>query len=108
MIALSLCLTIRKGIIKCLKNYLHQAKHHPRYNNDCSTKGIASNFIKIRKDAAVSKPISTGSIIGDYAITKIPYIGQAIKAYNKGSFGGSHLAHGINAYNESCRSRKKK
>lgn len=64
--------------------------------------------LKIGKDAAVSKPISTGSIIGDYAITKIPYIGQAIKAYNKGSLGGSHIAHGINAYNESCRGRKKK
>lgn len=25
------------------------------YNNDCSAKGIASNFDKIRKDAAVRK-----------------------------------------------------
>lgn len=90
------------------KNLSTSSKASPRYNNDCSAKGIASNFIKIRKDAAVSKPISTGSIIGDYAITKIPYIGQAIKAYNKGSFGGSNIAHSINAYNESCRSRKKK
>lgn len=79
-----------------------------RYNSDCSAKGIASNFIKIRKDAAVSKPISTGSSIGDYVITKIPYIGQAIKAYNNGSLGGAYFAHGKNAYHESCRNHKKK
>lgn len=83
-------------------------KASSRYNNDCSAKGIVSNFNKIRKDAAVTKPISTGSSIGDYAITKIPYIGQVIKAYNKGSLGGAHIAHNINAYNESCRNHKKK
>ena len=83
-------------------------KASSRYNNDCSAKGIASNFLKIRKDAAVPKPISTGSSIGDYVITKIPYIGQAIKAYNRGSLGGAHIAHGVNAYNESCHNHKKK
>ena len=36
-------------------------KASSRYNNDCSAKGIASNSNKIRKDAAVTKPISTGS-----------------------------------------------
>jgi len=79
-----------------------------RYNNDCSVKGVASNFIKIRKDAAISKPITTNSTIGDYIITKIPYIGQTIKAYNNGSSGGAYIAHGKNAYNESCRNHKRK
>lgn len=84
------------------------AKTTSRYNNDCSVKGVTSNFIKIRKDASVSKPISTGSIIADRALTKIPIIGKGIKYLNAGSFGGAHTAHGINAYNESCRNRKKK
>ena len=64
--------------------------------------------MKIRKDAAVPKPISTKSVLGDYVITKIPVIGKGIKYLNAGSFGGSHLAHGFNAYNESCRNHKKK
>lgn len=79
-----------------------------RYNNDCSAKGIASNFVKIKKDASVSKPISTGHIVTDKVLTSVPVIGKTIKYLNAGSFGGSHLAHGINAYNESCRNRKKK
>lgn len=83
-------------------------KASSHYNNDCSIKGIASNFVKIRKDTAVPNPISTESVMGDYVITKIPVIGKGIKYLNKGSFYGSHLAHGINAYNESCHSRKKK
>lgn len=87
---------------------LISTKATSRYNNDCSTKGITSNFIKIRKDAAVSKPISTGSAIADKALTQIPVIGKGIKYLNVGSFGGAHIAHGINAYGESCGNRKKK
>lgn len=84
------------------------AKATSRYNNDCSVKGVTSNFIKIRKDASVSKPISTDSIIADRALTKIPIIGKGIKYLNAGSLAGAHIAHGFNAYNESCRNRKKK
>ncbi len=79
-----------------------------RYNNDCSAKGVARNFIKIRKDAAVSKPISTGSVIGDWAITQIPVLGKGIKYTNQGYLGGATIAHGIAAYKESCGKRKKK
>ena len=39
---------------------------------------------------------------------KIPYLGHAIKAINIPSQVGAHIAHGINAYNESCSNRKKK
>lgn len=84
------------------------AKATSRYNNDCSVKGVASNLLKIRKDASVPKPISTGSTIADRTLTKIPVIGKGIKYLNASSFGGAHTAHGINAYKESCRNRKKK
>lgn len=64
--------------------------------------------MKIRKDAAVHKPITTGSTVGDYIITKMPYIGPVVKAINIPPQVGAHIAHGINAYNESCKKRKKK
>lgn len=73
-----------------------------RYNHDCSFGGIVDNFLKIRKDAAVEKPLTTGTTIGDWILTKIPGIGKGINAYNKGTFGGSNISHAINAYNESC------
>ena len=79
-----------------------------RYYHDCSVKRIASNFMKIRKDASVSKPITTGSKTGDYAVGKIPGIGKYIKAGNWGSSIGANVSHAINAYNESCGNRKKK
>lgn len=82
------------------------AKSHN--NNNCSPKEIAKNFMQIRKDAYVEKPISTGSVVGDWVLTKVPVIGTGIKYLNTGSFAGSHIAHGINAFNESCRNRKKK
>lgn len=79
-----------------------------RYNNDCSVKGIAKNFIKIRKDAAVGKPISTGSSIIDKRLTQLPVIEKGIKYMNIGSSLGAYTAHGVNAYRESCANRKKK
>lgn len=84
-----------------------------RYNNDCSAKGIVSNFLKIRKDAAVPKTLTTGNKMLDYVLqsrvaSKAPYVGYGIKAINTSPQVGAHVAHGINAYNESCRSRKKK
>ncbi len=88
-------------------------KASPRYNNDCSAKGIASNFIKIRKDAAVPKTLTTGNKMLDYVLqskiaNQAPYIGYGIKAINIPPQIGAHIAHGINAYNESCRNHKKK
>ncbi len=79
-----------------------------RYNNDCSPIGVATNFIKIRQDANVGKPISTGNAAGDFVLTKIPYIGKAVKSINIPPQVGAHIAHGINAYRESCGYRKKK
>lgn len=64
--------------------------------------------MKIRKDASVAKPITTGSKVGDFIITKIPYVGKGIQAINIPPQIGAHIAHGINAYNESCNNRKKK
>ena len=88
-------------------------KASPRYNNDCSAKGIASNCIKIRKDAAVPKTLTTGNKMLDYVLqskiaNQAPYIGYGIKAINIPPQIGAHIAHGINAYNESCRNHKKK
>ncbi len=40
--------------------------------------------------------------------SKAPYIGYGIKAINIPPQVGAHVAHGINAYNESCDNRKKK
>lgn len=79
-----------------------------RYNNNCSVKGATQNFIKIKKDAAIQKPISTGSAIGDWVLTKVPVIGKGVKYINIGSTLGAYTAHGINAYRESCGKRKKK
>jgi len=79
-----------------------------RYNNDCSAKGLISNFNKIRKDAAVTKPISSGSMAGDTVFNKIPIAGKYIKNYNTGTSVGAHIAHAVNAYNESCSNHKKK
>ncbi len=79
-----------------------------RYNHDCSFGGIVDNFLKIRKDAAVEKPLTTGTIIGDWILTQIPGIGKGINAYNKGTFIGSNISHAINAYNESCNHAYKK
>lgn len=72
-----------------------------------------SNFLKIRKDAAVPKALTTGNKMLDYVLqsrvtSKAPYVGYGIKAINTSPQVGAHVAHGINAYNESCRSRKKK
>lgn len=72
-----------------------------RYNNNCSVKGATQNFIKIKKDAAIQKPISTGSAIGNWVLTKIPVIGKGVKYINIGSTLGAYTAHGINAYRES-------
>ncbi len=83
-------------------------KAKSRYNNDCSPKGIAQNFMQIKKDASVEKPVSTGNMIADTQIKKIPVIGKYINLYNTDSFGGSNIAHSINAFNESCGNRKKK
>lgn len=79
-----------------------------QYNNDCSTIGVAKNFAKIRKDASVKKPISTGSVIGDFVLTRTPIIGKAVKIINMPHQFGAHTAHGINAYKESCGKKKKK
>ncbi len=84
-----------------------------RHNNDCSAKGIASNFMKIRKDAAIPKTLTTGNKMLDYVLqsriaSKAPYVGYGIKAINIPPQVGAHIAHGINAYNESCSNRKKK
>lgn len=89
------------------------AKATSRYNNDCSVKGITSNFIKIRKDATVPKTLTTGNKMLDYVLqsrisSKAPYIGYGIKAINIPPQVGAHIAHGFNACNESCRNRKKK
>lgn len=83
-----------------------KAKSH--YNNDCSVKGIASNFMKIRKDASVEKPISSGNMATDTQLKKIPVVGKYINLYNTGSFVGSHITHSVNAIGESCSNRKKK
>lgn len=83
-------------------------KRTSRYNNECSSKGIAKNFLKIRKDAEVKKIISTGSVMGDLILTKIPVIGKGMRYINTGSAAGANIAHGINAYRESCGNRKKK
>lgn len=40
--------------------------------------------------------------------SKAPYVGYGIKAINIPPQVGAHIAHGINAYNESCRNHKKK
>lgn len=95
------------------KKTLTSTKISSRYNNDCSMKGVAKNFMKIRKDAAVEKTLTTGNKMLDHVIQskvsgKIPYIGHAIKAINIPPQVGAHIAHGVNAYNESCISRKKK
>ncbi len=79
-----------------------------RYNNDCSVVGVAKNFMKIRKDASVSKPITTGSVVGDWCLTQTPGIGKVVKIINTPPQVGAHIAHGINAYKESCGNRKKK
>lgn len=80
-----------------------------RYNSDCSIKGVVKNFIKIKKDASVSKPISSGSSIADKSlVTKIPVVGSIVKRLNQSSMVGAYIAHGINAYKESCINRKKK
>ncbi len=81
-----------------------------RYNNDCIMKGVAKNFIKIRKDASVEKTLTTGNKMLDHIVqskvsSKIPYLGHAIKAINIPPQVGAHIAHGINAYNESCSNR---
>ncbi len=62
--------------------------------------------MKIRHDAAVGKPISTGNVAGDFVLTKIPYIGKAVKGINIPPQIGAHIAHGINAYKESCGKKK--
>ncbi len=79
-----------------------------RYNNDCSVAGFTKNFMKIRKDAAVPKPVSTGSMVGDWVVTKTPVIGKGIKFLNRSNQAGAYVAHGINAYKESCGNRKRK
>ncbi len=79
-----------------------------RYNNDCSPKGIAQNFMQIRKNASVEKPISSGNMVADTQLKKIPVVGKYIGFYNNASFVTSNIAHGINAFNESCSNRKKK
>lgn len=61
-----------------------------------------------RKDAEVKKPISTGSGIADFMISQIPGVGKVVKLINTPPQVGAHIAHGINAYRESCGSRRKK
>lgn len=108
MIALSLKLIFTGKEIKMPRKTSASQQSISRYNNDCSAKGVAKNFIKIRKEATVEKPISTGSSIADKMLTKLPIIGKGIKYINLGSSLGAHTAHGINAYRESCGNRKKK
>lgn len=90
------------------KKLLDSEKAVSRYNNDCSPIGLATNFMTIRRDASVNKPISTGSAVGDFALTTIPGIGKAVKLINTPPQIGAHIAHGINTYQESCGNRKKK
>lgn len=45
---------------------------------------------------------------GGFALTTIPGIGKAVKLINTPPQIGAHIAHGINAYQESCGNRKKK
>lgn len=85
---------------------INQKMIESRYNEDCTPKGIFNNFMKIRKDAKVSKPITTGNFIGDYWLQRIPGIGSYIKYYNNGNLAGATIAHGIAAYNESCKNKK--
>ncbi len=77
-----------------------------RYNEDCTLKGIFNNFIKIRKDAEVTKPITTGNIVGDYLLQRIPKVGPYINYYNNATLAGAAIAHGIAAYDESCKNSK--
>ena len=84
-------------------------KAKSRYNSDCSVKGVVKNFIKIKKDASVSKPISSGSSIADKSlVTKIPVVGSIVKRLNQSSMVGAYIAHGMNASKDSCINRKKK
>lgn len=82
--------------------------NNSKYNNNCSAVGVAKNFLQIRKDAEVKKPISTGSGIADFMISQIPGVGKVVKIINTPPQVGAHIAHGINAYRESCGSRRKK
>ena len=79
-----------------------------RYNKNCTIVGVAKNFLQIRKDAEVKKPISTGSNIADFALSQLPGIGKAMKVINTPHQIGVHVAHGVNAYKESCSNRRKK
>ena len=81
---------------------------YSRYNNECSVHGVFDNFLKMRKDTAVEKPISSGIPAADYSINRIPIIGKYIKAYNSSSQAGAALAQGMNAYHESCQTSNKK
>ncbi len=81
---------------------------YSHYNNECSVHGVFDNFLKMRKDTAVEKPISSGIPAVDYSINRIPIIGKYIKAYNSSSQAGAALAQGMNAYHESCLASNKK
>ena len=90
---------------KKLPNHL---KAKSRYNNDCSIKGVAINFMKIQKESAIRKPISSGIPAVDIKLKSIPAIGKYINLYNNSHQTAATIAHGINAYRESCRNSKKK
>ena len=89
-------------------NKLNTYVGYSRYNHDCSVQGVFDNFLKMRKDTAVEKPISSDIPAADYALNRIPIIGKYIKAYNLSSQACSTLAQALNAYHESCQTINKK
>ena len=83
-----------------------------KYNNDCTPRGVAKNFLTITKETKVPKTISTGSKVLDFIaqskIAKsIPYVGKSVKAANYGPQIGANAARIQAAYKESCGNRRK-